>query len=56
MGRRFAEQAEIVGRAHQPLAKMPSPHAIDDNARGERLARIGEPLGEFQPAAFVAVK
>src|SRR5262249_32332824 len=38
--------SEIVRRAHQAVAEMPTPNPIDDDARGERIFRTGQPLGE----------
>ena len=52
MRRSFAQQTEIVGRAHEPRAKMPSPDAIHEHATGERMPRIDEPFGQLPPAAF----
>ena len=42
----FAADAEVVGRAHQALAEVPLPDAVDDDAGRERVVRRGDPLGQ----------
>ena len=49
----LAQLAEIAGRAHDSLAEMMLPDAIHHDARGQRIARIGDRLGQVQPAAAV---
>ena len=56
MARLLAGRAEIVRRAHEPVAEEVQPDAIHRDARGERVRRRGEPLGEFEAAAGVAVE
>ena len=54
MGRRLREHAEVVRRAHQPLAEMPLPDAVDDHPRGERVRARRDPAGQLAPAAPLA--
>lgn len=49
----FAGGAEIVGRTDEASAEEPEPDAIDVNAGGERILRVGDPCGEFESAALV---
>src|ERR1700682_6330440 len=51
MRRRFAEFAEVVGRAHQSFAEMILPDAVHHRTRGERVIRIGDPFRKFQTPA-----
>src|SRR4051812_48489497 len=53
MGRRRAELAEIVGRAHDALAEMVLPDAVNQHARREWMVGPGKPAGQLQPAAAV---
>ena len=46
-----AAGTEVAGGRHDSAAEMPVPDAIDDDARGQRIRRIGDPLGEFETAA-----
>src|SRR5687767_3075955 len=43
-----AHAPEIIGRAHNAATEMIAPDAIYDDARGERILRIDDPLREFR--------
>ena len=49
----FAELAEVARRAHDAVAEMMLPDAVHHHARGERIVRVGDRFGQFQPAASV---
>src|SRR5262249_22585814 len=52
MGRLLAARAEIVRRLHNPFAEMIFPDAVDHDAGGQRVLRVGDPVGqEFSPAS-----
>ena len=51
MRRRFGQHAEVVGRAHDPVAEMPLPDPIDDHARGQRVVLRRDPARQLAPAA-----
>ena len=51
LDRRFAPRAEVTGRRHESRTEMMQPHAIRDDARGERIFPRSDGLREFQPAA-----
>ncbi len=53
MGGRVALFAEVTGRAHNTLAEMLLPDAVDDHAGGERVFRVDDGLGEIEPAVAV---
>ena len=44
---RFTTRAEVVDAAHQPLAKELLPDAIHCDAGSQRVARIGNPVGQL---------
>src|SRR5262245_21443518 len=51
MRRLFTARAEIVRRLHDPFAEMILPDAVDHDASGQRIIRVGDPTGEeFAPA------
>ena len=53
MGGFFAGGAEVVGCAHQALAEVPLPDAVDHHPAGQRMVRPGQPLGQLPaPAAL----
>ena len=45
-----ATGTEIVGRGDEALPEVQVPHAVRHHARGQRIARVGEPVGKFQAA------
>ena len=48
----LAQDAEVARRAHQTLAEMLLPDAVDEHAGRERIGRAGNRLGQlFPPAA-----
>src|SRR5205814_6048550 len=49
----FALSTEITGSRDERLSKMPCPHAIDDDARGERRGVGEDALGELEAAGAV---
>src|SRR5690242_7587510 len=49
MGRQIALLTEVTGRAHQALAEVPLPDAVYDDACRERIFRIDNGVGQFQP-------
>src|SRR5205814_6549786 len=51
MGRLTATRAKIVWCGNESIPEMVMPEPIDHDARGQRMAWIGEPIGEF-PAAL----
>ena len=44
-------RAEVVGRGDDPFAEVVQPDPVDHHARGQRMAGLGEPFREGQPAA-----
>lgn len=48
MGRRRRAQTEVVGAFHQRPADQLHPDPVDQHARGQRIFRTGDGLGEFQ--------
>ncbi len=46
-------EAEVARCADDGLAEVPAPHAIDDDADGERIVFAGDGLGELEATAFV---
>ena len=48
MARAIAHEAEVVRSVDDPFAEVEGPNAVDDDARGERMLRIGEPVCEDQ--------
>src|SRR5688572_5589998 len=53
MRRRITRGAEVVDGAHQAFTHQPAPHAVHDDARGERVVVTGNPFGQFQPATLI---
>ena len=51
MRRLLAHLAEVVERRDDAAAEVMLPEPIDDHARGQRIVRRREPLGERQPPA-----
>ena len=51
MGGRLAHLAEVLERGDDAAAEMLLPEAIDDDPRGHRILRRGDPLREREPAA-----
>src|SRR3977135_3651835 len=49
MGRLVALLTEVTGRANQAFAEVLLPDTIYDDARPERIFRIYNGLGQFQP-------
>ena len=49
---RLALAAEIVGGLDEAGAEDLLPHAVDGDARGERMLRTEQPLGEAEPVVF----
>lgn len=47
--------AEVVGRGDQAPAEQVHPHAVDGHARRERVGGVGDPAGQFPPAAGLRV-
>ena len=45
----FAHGAEVGGGRDQPGAEMPLPEPVDLHPRRERIARVGEPVGQGRP-------
>ena len=56
MRRLFAQLAEVARRAHQCLAEVPQPDAIDEHTGRERIVAAGHGVGQVEPAAAVQVK
>ena len=52
--RPFALRAEIVERLGKADAEELPPHAIDEDARGERIARGDQPVGEVEAGGALA--
>ena len=52
----LASRAEIIHRPHEPCTEEPVPDAVCGNARGQRIARVGDPPSEFAPPAFLGRK
>ena len=46
----LAVEPEVIGRADQPAAEMMLPEPIHVHAGGERVAGVGDPLGQLEPA------
>src|SRR5688572_19915297 len=51
MGRLLTHLAEIVDCRHDAAAEVMVPHPVDDDARGQRILRRRDPLGERETAA-----
>src|SRR4051812_46931986 len=51
MGRPRPVAAEVTGSLHDAAAEMMLPDSVDDDARSERVARVRDPLRQFQTAA-----
>ena len=51
MRRILALQAEVLRRGDEPVAEDLRPQPVDDHARGQRMARVGQPAGQTQPVA-----
>ena len=51
VGGAFSGRAEVVHRAHDALAEEVVPNAVGHHARGERVIRLREPIGQLQAAA-----
>ena len=47
----FAHHAEVVGRADEAFAEVLQPHAVHEDASGERVVLGGDCLCEFEAAA-----
>ena len=52
MGGLGAVPSEVVRSGNQSFAKVMLPKTVDQHPRDERIARIGEPLGEGEPAGL----
>ena len=50
MARRFALQAEVIGRVHQRPAEVPHPDPVGDDPCGERMLRRCDPVRQKYPA------
>ena len=50
MRRLAAEKAEVARRVHESRAEVVLPHAVREHARGERIARAGDPPRERETA------
>ena len=48
--------AEIVDRPHQSLAEMMLPDAVHHDARGQRIIRTEQRLGQFQASAAIRIR
>ena len=55
MRRRVARHAEVIDGGDQALAEQVLPDAVDHHARGERVLRAGQPLGQLEPAALLGI-
>jgi hypothetical protein len=53
VGGKIASGTEVIDRAHQALAEQVHPDAVDDDAGGERVLRMGDPLGKLEATALV---
>ena len=53
MARRLAAQAEVAGRVDESHPKMPRPHTVHNDARGEWIVRRGNCAGQLEAAAAV---
>ena len=51
MRRPLAEGAEVGRRADDPAAEVVLPDPVDHHPRRQRVVRVGDPVGQFQPAA-----
>ena len=51
MAGRFALRTKVFGSLHEAGAKIILPVTVDDYARGERMGRTDQPLGQTQPIA-----
>ena len=51
----LAGEAEVVRGGDEAFTEELEPHAIHEDAGGERVLRAGEPLGEFEAAALLQV-
>src|SRR5579883_1257733 len=49
-----AECAEVTGRADQPAAEVPRPHAIDEHASRKRVVFGGDCIGQIEPVEVAA--
>ena len=45
------QMPEVVHRADEPLTEQVVPNAIDEDASGQGIVRIGDRLGHLEPAA-----
>ena len=50
MRRRLAEHSEIIHGRHDAASEKMVPHAVHDDAGGERIRRVGDLAREFEPA------
>ena len=48
-----AQPPEVTRGLDQPGAKVPLPHPVGDHARGERIGRVDNPVGQRQPAGLL---
>ena len=46
---KLARLTKVIGRADEAFSEEMLPNAVDHDAGGERVFRIGNPLCEFQP-------
>ena len=53
MARRRRLVAKIVGRRDEAFAEVVEPDAVDQHARGQRVAPVRDRLSQFEPAAAV---
>ena len=53
MAGRVAAQTEVTGGGDKALSEMPCPHAIYDDARGERVVSRGNSASQFKASAAV---
>ena len=53
---RFAGGAEVVRGADESGAEEPEPDAVDVDAGGEWILRVGNPGGEFETATLIGIE
>ena len=54
MAWRIGTQPKVAGRAHQPFAEVVHPDPVHPHPRGQRVLRIDDRAGQFEPAATVS--
>ena len=53
MARRGPGLSEVVGRGDDSLAEVEQPDSVDHHARGQRMARLGQPLANARRRPLV---